>query len=160
MSSADTQAPGEANGSAAMIAFSPQRVSMVLVPPREAGRIVVVAGDDEHVRSGPADTHQEPVHELLGLGRRVAALEDIPGVKDKVDGVLFDEGREMVEHGLELVEALDALPSPADVPIAGMDDLHGRESITRASLSAVFLLKAYPRQVKVAGQETRLIRRR
>ena len=37
-SSADTQAPGDANGSAATTAFSPQRVSIVRAPPREAGR--------------------------------------------------------------------------------------------------------------------------
>jgi hypothetical protein len=92
----------------------------------QAERIVVVAGDDEHVRSGPAHADQELVDELLRLGRRVSALEDVPGVEDEVDGVLFDEGGEMVEHRLELVEALDALPSAADMPVACVDDLHGR----------------------------------
>ena len=87
-------------------------------------RIVVVAGDDEHLRSAAPHADQEPVHELLRLGRRVAALEDVPGVEDEVDRLLLDEGREMVEHGLQLVEALDSLPSAADVPVAGVDDLH------------------------------------
>jgi hypothetical protein len=48
----------------------------------------------------------------------------------------------MVEHGFELVEALDAFPSSADMPITCMDDLHGRQSITAAPLSAVFLVEA------------------
>ena len=95
-------------------------------------RIVVVAGDDDHLRSGSPHADQEPVDELLRLGRRVAALEDVPGMEDEVDGVPLDEGREMVEHGLQLVEALDPLPSAADVPVAGVDDLHGRRLPGRA----------------------------
>ena len=89
-------------------------------------RIVVVAGDDEHLRSASPHADQEPVHELLRLGRRVAAFEDVPGVEDEVDRLLFNEGREVLEHGLQLVEALDPLPSAADMPVAGVDDLHGR----------------------------------
>src|SRR3978361_743292 len=65
-----------------------------------------------------------PVRCRLGLGGRVPALEDIPRVEDEVDGPLFDEVREMVEHSLQLVEALNPLPSAADMPVAGVDDLH------------------------------------
>ena len=62
-------------------------------------RVVVISGDDEHLRPGPADADQKTVDELLSLGGRVPALEDVPGVEDEVDGLPFDEGREMVEHG-------------------------------------------------------------
>jgi hypothetical protein len=47
-------------------------------------------------------------------------------VQDEIDRVLLDEGREVVEHRRHLVEALDALPSAADVPVAGVDDFHRR----------------------------------
>lgn len=84
----------------------------------------MVAGDDEHVRSGSTHADQEPVHELLRLGRRVPAFEDVSRVEDEVDGFPFDEGREMLEHSLQLVEALNPLPSAADMPVAGVDDPH------------------------------------
>src|SRR6202035_3145238 len=84
-------------------------------------RIVVVAGDDEHLRSGSTHADQEPIHELLRLRRWVSAFEDIPGVEDEVDGLLFDEGREMFQHSLQLVEALDPLPSAAHMPVARVD---------------------------------------
>ena len=91
----------------------------------------MVAGDDEHLRAAPPHADQEPVHELLRLGGRVPALEDVPGVEDEVDGLLFDAAREMVEHRLQLVEALDPLPSAADMPVAGVDDLHDRGAVYR-----------------------------
>ena len=93
-------------------------------PGVEPKRVVVIAGNDDHLRSAATDADHEPVHELLRLRGRIPAFEDVPGVEDEVDGVLLDEGRELVEHGLQLVEALNPLPSAADVPVARVDDLH------------------------------------
>jgi hypothetical protein len=96
-------------------------------------RIVVVAGDDEHLGSASAYANQKSVHELLRLGGRVPAFEDVPGVEDEVDGFPFDESREVIEHSLQLVEALDALPSAADVPVACVNDPHGQLLPVRCS---------------------------
>ncbi len=95
---------------------------------RPPARVVVVAGEDDHVRAGVGEVEQGPVDDAFGLGRGGAGVELVPGDEDQVDVAVVRDAGDLGEHGTVLVGARPSADGAADVPVGGVEDAHRPEA--------------------------------
>ena len=88
-----------------------------LRPRLDARGAVVVAGDHDRRHVELADTTEEPEDEPLGLGRRRRDIEDVPGHQHEIDPLALHSHGEIVEDGLEFLQARLPFPRLASVPV-------------------------------------------
>ena len=70
---------------------------------RQAGRRVVVAGEDHHRAAAGGEVEQGPVHDALGLGRGRGGVEQVAGHDHEVDVLALGHAGDLGEDGAVLV---------------------------------------------------------
>ncbi len=91
----------------------------------EPRRVVVVARDDDDVRARVAQVEQRLQHERLGVGGRRRGLVEVAGDQHDVDVLGVGDADDVGQHGPVLREPRLALDRLADVPVGGVQQLHG-----------------------------------
>ena len=91
----------------------------------EGRRVVVVARDRDDLGPGPPQRQQRPDHELLGRGRGRHRVVQVAGDQDRVDLLFFRDPDDLAEDGALLLDPVAALEGLADVPVGGVQELHG-----------------------------------
>ena len=102
----------------------------------EPRRVVVVAGDDDDVGAGVAQVEQRLEDERLGVGIRRRGLVEVAGDEHDVDALGVGDAHDVGQHGRVLGEARLALDRLADVPVGGVQQLHGALGLYEGDVSA------------------------
>ena len=88
--------------------------------------VVVVAGHHHDVGAGAGQGEQRAVDDLLALGRGRRGVEQVAGHEHGVDLLGRGDRGDLGQHGAVLVGPAAAPHRLADVPVAGVQELHGR----------------------------------
>ncbi len=81
---------------------------------------VVVAAGQHHLGAGAGQAHQGVVQQPDDVDSGQGAVVDVAGDQDDVDGLVPDEGDELVDEGALGVEHPDAVERPAQMPVRGV----------------------------------------
>ena len=92
-------------------------------------RVVVVAGDQDAGDALGHEARQEVVDELLGLGRGRRRVEDVARDEDGIHLAVDGDPGHLTEGPGVLVHPRAAPQRLADVPVGGVEEAHGAQSI-------------------------------
>src|SRR6185437_8423141 len=88
-------------------------------------RVVVVAGDRDHLRAGVPQREQRADDELLGVGAGRRRLVQVTGHQHGVDLSLPGDPHDLGQHLALLGQPVVTLEGLADVPVRGVQETHG-----------------------------------
>jgi hypothetical protein len=97
---------------------------------REPVRVIVVAGDDDHMGASVSKVEERAVDDPLSLVRRRGGIELVARYQDKVDAFRAGDLCDLGEHCLMLVGSAPSPDRPTDVPVRCVKDAHGASRIT------------------------------
>ena len=106
----------------------------------EQRTVVVVPGDHNDLGAGIAKIENRAPNQALGVRGRGGRLEEIAGDEHEVDGLLSGDRGDLGEHLSLLLEAMDALEYLADMPVAGVQELHCSPSNGSPSVAGAIAL--------------------
>src|SRR3984957_16559259 len=116
-------------------------------PVRLEGRpVVVVTRDDDDLGTRLAQAQQRRDHQLLGRRRRRRRVIDVASYEDGIDLVGLGDTDDLVQDGFLLVQAIASLERLADMPVGGVQELHGLGALLRKDRCAAGVRKAGSRR--------------